>query len=155
MSLLHDEFRRLCHIFPGTGEMTIMRDGKGWVYAIHGKNAKGVEFIFCAKASMSGQTVSVHEILWREALRRNLMIIMSIKNVYHYFEPKKIADGKHWFNIRNGIGMVNFSMKLGTEVPLPKPPEPPGLFDSGPGISETARSAAEAGQTQLHPRYAG
>jgi len=120
MSLLHDEFRRLCSIFPGTAEMTAMRDGKGWVYAIHAKNAKGLQFIFCAKASKSGLTVSTHEMLYREALKRKWVILMSIDGVYHYFDPLKIQASKHWFNIRNSIPMINFSMRLGSEVPLPR-----------------------------------
>ena len=84
----------------------------------HGAIAwKTNEFYLVAKSYVYGYIVSCHKELVDMALENGFDIVMYIEksDKFYRFNPKEIIE-KHTINQRAGIDMINFDIKLGTNM---------------------------------------
>lgn len=107
-------------------EIEQLRDQRG-TYGFILKNIRLSTYaIFCAKNSMNGAEVSVHEKLFLKAKEKDWPIIMCIDERFYKFLWGDIEREGHP-NERYGQPMVNFHIKHGKNLDKPKEPEHPKI----------------------------
>lgn len=107
----------------------IRQYGDPAVYCYHCKKAGG-EFLYVAKDSSLGYTVSIHKDLVHFSAKNNLQIVMCLQGTYWKMWGSVILVGNPVENERNGVKMLNFPInKCGAEIiPLPAHANPVGAL---------------------------
>lgn len=125
-TFLSERLLALMNHFPGTTELSVLKDPHG-TYGMVIQSPTGRQYLFAAKDSMKGGTISVHRSLLQEALKLRVPIVLGIRQDFYRFSPTEIhQDPKSWENLFHGARMINFSIRLGHNVlKAPRPDAPP------------------------------